>query len=515
VKNKVLAWIALAAVGVQLAGPAPVVLAAEDEPAYRISLAEALRTALENNYGLVSASYNPELAELDVKTARSEFDYGLETYYDRGERSTAPTSTFTITDTATDQAVLGVNKTTSFGMTFGANYTLFRQTQEIPPDFPPTIQVSPETYFATLGITATMPLLKGRGKATARLNLTLSENDVDVEVRDLEGQAEQTLEIVEGAYWDVLASIRAVEVANKAHQRAADFLDLNKKQVEVGTLAPIEVTRAEAQMAGTEENVIVAEVGLEDAEDELLRLMAVPVGDRRWEARIEPADQPVFQAVEIDVEQAIDVALQSRPEVINARQTLDNSDLTVRARKRDVKHGLDLSGGYTAQGSSIQGIPTDDGTLSEAAGRVFDGEEFNWNTRLTYRVPIANRAAKADYARAKIQFSRSEVGLADQEQTVRVEVRKSARAVTSGMKRVEAARKTVDLQKKTLEAEERKFENGMSTSFEVLSSQSDLADAELTAIRAGLDYLKALAAFERSKGVLLESRGLNIMDLQK
>ena len=283
----------------------------------------------------------------------------------------------------------------------------------------------------------------------------------------------------------------------------------------MGTLAPIEVTRAEAQMAGTEENVIVAEVGLEDAEDELLRLMAVPVGDRRWESRIEPSDRPVFQAVEIDVEQAIDVALQSRPEVINARQTLDNSDLTVRARKRDVKHGLDFSGGYTAQGSSIQGIPTDDGTLAEAVGRVFDGEEFNWNTRLTYRVPIANRAAKADYARAKIQFSQSQAGLADQEQTVRVEVRRSARSVTSGMKRVEAARKTVDLQKKTLEAEERKFENGMSTSFEVLSSQSDLADAELTAVRAGLDYLKALAAFERSKGVLLESRGLNIMDLQK
>ena len=111
-KDKVLAWIALAAVGVLLGGAAPTVLAADDESSYPLSLGEALQTALENNYGLVSASYAPDLAELDVMTARSSFDYDLETFYDRGERSTAPTSTFTITDTATDQAVLGINKAT-------------------------------------------------------------------------------------------------------------------------------------------------------------------------------------------------------------------------------------------------------------------------------------------------------------------------------------------------------------------------------------------------------------------
>ena len=91
-----------------------------------------------------------------------------------------------------------------------------------------------------------------------------------------------------------------------------------------------------------------------------------------------------------------------------------------------------------------------------------------------------------------------------------VEVRRAVRGVESGIKRVEAARVNVGLQQKKLDAEQKKFENGMSTSFEVLTFQNDLADAELSEIRARLDYLKALTALERSQGTLLESHGLSI-----
>ena len=94
------------------------------------------------------------------------------------------------------------------------------------------------------------------------------------------------------------------------------------------------------------------------------------------------------------------------------------------------------------------------------------------------------------------------------EQNIRVEIRRAARSVESGTKRVAAARASVTLQRKKLEAEQRKFENGMSTSFNVLEFQEDLATAELSAVRAVLDYAKALVALERAKGVLLESRGL-------
>jgi len=102
------------------------------------------------------------------------------------------------------------------------------------------------------------------------------------------------------------------------------------------------------------------------------------------------------------------------------------------------------------------------------------------------------------------------ISLQDIEQTVRVEVRRAVRAVESGIKRVEAAQINVELQREKLDAEQKKFQNGMSTSFEVLTFQNDLADAELGEIRARLDYIKAVAALERSKGTMLESRGLTL-----
>jgi outer membrane protein TolC len=127
-------------------------------------------------------------------------------------------------------------------------------------------------------------------------------------------------------------------------------------------------------------------------------------------------------------------------------------------------------------------------------------------------VPIGNRQAKAEFAKARIARRKAETDLLNQEQTIRVEVRQAARGVESGMKRVEASRANVTLQRAKLDAEQKKFDNGMSTSFEVLTFQKDLADSELRLVRAGLDYAKALAGLERAKGTLLEARGLSILE---
>ena len=125
-------------------------------------------------------------------------------------------------------------------------------------------------------------------------------------------------------------------------------------------------------------------------------------------------------------------------------------------------------------------------------------------------MPIGNRQAKASYARAKISTHQAGTELQNLEQTIRVEVRRAARAVESGVKRVQAAKVNTVLQQKKLDAEQKKFENGMSTSFEVLTFQRDLANAELSEVRALLDYVKSLTALEKAKGTLLEARGLSL-----
>ncbi|HXV74985.1 MAG TPA: TolC family protein [Candidatus Polarisedimenticolaceae bacterium] len=490
--------------------------AAQEPGTIELSLDETLRMALENNLELVSARYAPAFAEQDVRVQRSNFDAAFEAFYDRSESSNAVTSLATVTGDKQDMLSLGIQH----NLTMGANYTVGFQTLHQEQTGPQV--VAPGAYFSGVAMSLTMPILKGFGTTVTTETLVLAQQNHEISMTDLEAQAETVIQTVEGAYWDVVAAREALRIERLALARAQDLLELNRKKVEVGTLAPIEITQAEAGVASQEEGVIVAETTLQDAQDELLRLMAIPDGDPLWETQIQNSTRPVFDEREVDVDAAIELALANRAEVAAAEQTLVSRELSQRVARRQVRHQLDFSANYTPQGSSLDAqalidpitgnllIPEQNAELEESIARIYNGDLFNWNARLTYRVPIGNRAAKAQYARAQLATDQAGVDLLNQEQTVRVEVRRAARGVTSGIKRVEAARKNVELQQKKLDAEQKKFENGMSTSFEVLTFQNDLADAELGEIRARLDYIKSVAALERSQGTLLEARGLRL-----
>jgi outer membrane protein TolC len=489
-------------------------IAAQDRESVELSLEDALRIALKNNLDLVSASYAPELAEQNVNNQLATFDAGFQAYYDRAESEQPATQLSTVTGSKTDQVNLGIAQ----NLRMGADYTVgFSTTQSLRTG--PNV-TAPGSYFSGLFMQLNLPILNGFGNQVTTEQLVLARNDLEISKTDLEQQAETTMEIVEGAYWDVVAAREALRLAVLSLQRAEDLLELNRKKVEVGTLAPIEITQAEAGVASQEEGVIVAEATLEDAEDELRRLLAIPHGDPMWNQEIRNATRPVFQEIDIDVEQAIQIALSERASVRSAEQTVENRMLNERVARRQVRHNLDFTAQYSPQGVSLdiaeisQGgniiLPEENADLGESIARIGNGDVYNWSARVTYSVPIGNRAAKAGYARARISREKSEADLDNAEQTVRVEVRRAARAVESGIKRVEAALKNVELQQKKLDAEQKKFANGMSTSFEVLTFQNDLADAELSEIRARLDYIKALSALERSKGTLLEARGLEL-----
>jgi outer membrane protein TolC len=478
---------------------------AQQADAFELSLDQALRMGLENNLDLVSARYTPELSEQDVRVQEATFDAGFQTDYQHFESTRPALQLSDLTDQTSDVLNMGVQQ----NLRFGADYTLGFFTRRDERDGPNVVAAA--SYVSGLSLDFNLPILRGFGTNVTTEQLVLARQQVDISRDDLERQAQLTIERVEGAYWDVVAAREALRIARLSLKRAEDLLELNRKKVEVGTLAPIEITQAEAGVASQEEGVIVAEVTLRDAEDELRRLLAVPPSDPMWEQEILNSTRPVFEQIDIDVEQAIEIALVERPELDVALQTVQNRELSERVARREKRSQLDLNANYAPAGTSafnpITMTPED---LEESLARIFSGDQFSWSTQLTYRIPIGNRAAKATYARARLSREQAEVDYENQLQTVRVEVRQAVRAVESGIKRVEAARKNVELQQKKLDAEEKKFQNGMSTSFEVLTFQNDLADAELAEIRARLDYIKALAGFERAKGTLLQARGLSL-----
>jgi len=500
-------------VGVLSLTGAPALRAQEETMA--ISLHEALGIALDNNLDLVSAKMDPAISGEQIGVQDGGFDPVFTSAVGASAFKTKPflgTTTFTVPGRGRGyfwnnsifqpfkiggslDVELRTNRRTGAGTNFGV--------------------IDGTSWDSTLDMEFNMPLLRGRGTVATAEALLLARGDLEISREELRRQAEVTLEQVEGAYWDVVAARAAVNVAEERLQRAMDLLELNRKKVEVGTLAPIEITQAEAGVASNEEGVILAEETLGNSEDELRRLLAIPSGDPRWNQTIIPTDAPQFNPLDVDLDAAIEEALAYRPEMANAQQDVDNRTLSERAAKNNAKHGLDfrlqtLPVGNNLNLNDFPPLSAAEGNINDALSETFRFDFYSWNSQLVYAIPIGNQAAKSNYRIATWNRRKAEVGLDNQAQTIRVEVRRAARAVDAGIKRVDAARTNVRLQKEKLDAEEKKFENGMSTSFEVLTFQDDLADAELSQIRAALDYLKAIAGLERVKGTIMSARGFSL-----
>lgn len=498
----------------------------EERNAARMTLSECLTQALENNLDLRIAKLDPQSARNQVTFQRSVFDPVLGADASYGEN----TSSFDTTrnDVLNPPPTTSADGSDSSGwrgkaslkqlLNFGAVYTVALSGSNSdasgnsfnPPNFF-TLQESTDDS-TSLDLTFNLPLLKGFGKDVNTVNLVLARNDERISDEELRRRVEVTLKAVEDAYWDVAASRAAVKVSKESLELAHDLFDLNKKKVEVGTLAPIEITQAEAGVASREEGVIVAENLLRDTEDNLRRLLAIPNDDPLWSKSIIPTDEPRSSAQEIDLDGALAKALAARPEILNARVQAESNDLSAHVAKKNLRHQLNLavtlaSSRFSSSVDTLAGSPPVPAVTTD----INSGEGGpDWSVGLVYSYPIGNRAAKATAANAEISNERSKVAVLSAEQDVRVDVRSAVRAVESGAKRVAAAHSNTILQQKTVDAELKKFENGMSTSFEVLRIQTDLTNAQVAEIRAVLDYNKSLANLERAKGTLLDSKGLKL-----
>ncbi len=485
--------------------------------AVRYSLADCLRIALRNNLDLVIARKDPEIAARQIEAQDARFDGAIAasaTYSDGSEDSTIVDNTGAVGNAAGTAANDALTAKVSWAQTleYGASYSATLNANDSSSSSREVNQfigifqdssVDRNGQFVTLHYE--MPLLSGFGREVNTVDVLLARSSLDVSRQELRLGAMRTMKEVEDAYWNLRAAREAVRVARESLDLAQDLLDLNKKKVEVGTLAPIEITQAEAGVASREEGVIVAETTVLNAEDNLRRLLAIPRDDPAWSREIVPTDQPRFDKQPADEGAALAAAMENRPEMATARQQLKDAELSERVAGNQTRHSLrflaDLAPGV-GEDRLVFTPPGSDTTT--------DSDGVQWSVGLTYGFPVGNRAAKSNYAIATLNREKGELGLQNTEQSIRVDVRAAVRSVESGSKRVDAAHSSTILQRKTVEAEQKKFENGMSTSFEVLRIQTDLSNAQLAEIRAILDYNKALADLERAKGTLLEARGLEL-----
>jgi len=375
-------------------------------------------------------------------------------------------------------------------------------------------------YDSAASASITQPLLANRQLNSLKQRVVVAQNGERVAHYDFEAQVMDLVTDVQLSYWDWVYSIRDLNVQQQYLELAANLLRNNRIQVQVGTMAPLDVLEAEAEVAAREADVILAEEAVERNADRIRRLINDPETPNFWSVEIQPADAPQLQEIEIDLDESVRTALARRPTLSGLRVGLDTRNFEVRYTRNQMQPRVDVVGSYTVNGlggdrifrEGFGGEITSEvpGGINDALSQLFDNEFRDWSLGLNFSYPLGNSAADAAHAQAQVDFRRQRAIVENQELSIAQEVRVTARLVETNRKRIDATHAARVLQQRRLEAEERKFEVGMSTSFLVVQAQRDLANAAGNELQAVTDYNKSIVAYRRVTGTILDEQQIDV-----
>jgi outer membrane protein TolC len=483
----------------------------------QLSVDDAVRLALEQNLGIQIERFTPQIRDIAIAETRTAWAPNLTTNIMTTSTDTPATNLF-----AGGQTKVTDNRfQTSFGirqlLPTGADYQLawdnFRTTSSnFFNTFDPVLR-------SNVSFDITQPLLRNFKIDSVRQQLAFAQKDREVSDITLRATITQTTRNVKNAYWDLSFAVDNLAAQRQSLQLAQRLLGDNQKRVEIGTMAPIDIVEAQAEVARNEEAVIVAEAAIEQAQDRLRSLIFDPSAADFWTVAIEPTDSAPFQHQVIDPEGAVRRALDMRTDVQQAKRGLERNDINIKYLRNQVlpdfnanaTYGLVGVGGtrYSLDNFSIGGDVTPIRTLlsqrgfGSVLGDVFSNAFPTWTFGVEIGYPIGRSQYEAGLARARLEQSQAQTSLRNLELQVATEIRNAARQVLTNDKRVASARAARELAERRLEAEEKKFAAGIQTSFFVFQAQRDLAQARTNEVRAISDYNKSQVDFEAVQEVPL------------
>ena len=490
-------------------------------PVRRLSIDDAVRLALEENLGIRIQRIDPQIQDVNVALARSFWAPSLSTSFSRNTQSQRSTSALSGGATSVDNGTfgngLGVNQVLPWGGTYAANWSNQRvTTTNLFSNFSPQL-------LSTVAFNFTQPLLRNFKIDQIREQVQLSAKARDLSDIQLKTVIAQTTRNVRNAYWDLATARNNLAAQNQSLELAQRSLRDNQRRVDVGTMAPIDIIQAQAEVAINEQQVIVAEAAIKSAEDRLRALVFDPDTANFWNTTIEPTDAPPFQEQPIDLDAAVRNALDKRSDVSQAKNGLEQNDVAIRFFRNQILPDVSAAVDYRSIGiggvqlSSVDPFAIATGVVPErtiVADRGFGstlGEALqsaypNWTFSVSIGYPLGASTAQANLARARLQHQQAEAQLKNVRLQVVAQVREVGRQVQTNQQRVKSARASRELQEKKLDAEEKKQAAGMSTSFFVFQAQRDLAQARTQEIQAISDYNKALVDFDAVQEVPLIGR---------
>ena len=507
-----------------------------------LSLSDAIAMALENNIDIEVSRYGYPLADAGLLNAQASNGAGVS--YDPAISSTVEwthnAQIQTNSVTAGGQSVNTADiKTRNFGLqqgfitggtaTLGYNNTISEQSNTNSIFFP--------SYNSGLNLNTTQPLLQGFGLAYNTRNLRVAKNNLRLTDYQFEQQLNTTLNTVISTYWNLVSSALAVDVAQQTLDEANHLLSDNKKQLDIGTMAPLDVLQAQQQVSSSETSLITAQTAVEQLEVSLKNLISRNglANSSLADVHIIPTDRitvPPTEPIQ-PVQDVVAKALDHRPELAQQRLQVENSKINLTGAHNALLPQLNLvgnisnpaAGGIINPNPQINPLtgqviprqapdPTYIGGYDNILRQLFGVGTVNYTVGFTLNIPLRNRAAQAAYIQQDLQLRQSELGVQKEVNQIRMDVQNALIAVKNARARYQSAATASAVAQQVLDAEQKKYELGASTSYAVVQHQVDLANARSTEVAAISAYAQAKLQLDQATGTILENNNIVIDEVK-
>jgi outer membrane protein TolC len=478
--------------------------AAAPDPAKRelkLSLPQCVHMALASGLDIEIARYQPWIDGQGEIIALGTFDHVAYASITAGNSRSASTNAFggaTIIDVDSLTSKVGIRRALPVGLTADLFFQIDRS------DTNSSFATIDPRYTDTLGLSLTMPILKGRGEEATYSGVVVARETRRISELAFEKTLADQVLAVHQAYWDLVFAIETKHVRDQSLQVAMKLLDETKTKFDRGLVAKVDVTEAESGVAGQQEGIITAENQVHTMVDRLKRLIDPAL--LRDDATIVPVDAPVVPAKEIDekaeVARAMIEALARRADYRLIANQLAIQDTNLAKAENDRLPKLDLV--------ASAGLNGTDDALNSAGGELADLDTRDWSLGVVFELPLEGRTAKGTTQRIELEKRRLWLQRKNLEDQILLEAREAVRAVKSAEKRIDATKKAADLAKEQLDGEFNRKQAGLRTTFHVLDSDKRLSEAKTNAIKALIDYQLALQQVYKASGTLLDRNSILI-----
>ena len=495
----------LALASVAGAGSASAQTRTTPSPTVRLTVDEAVRLALDHNVDLKADRLDPQISDTRVAAAMGAFGPSFNSSVQRNDQLQPPTNFLVPTATSTN----AITSTAGFGQRlrwFGTSYNVswnatHTDSNSVLNSFNPLLQ-------SGLAVNVSQPLLRDLFVDSSRQQLTTSRINRDIADTRLRESLVHTIANVKTAYWNLVSAIATVDARQSALDRALELVRVNTAKVDVGQSPALDLVSAQAEVAGDEEQLIIAKTAVKQAEDRLRLLIYDASQPDVWATKLDPVDAPPSATMAPDIDTAVAATLRDRADLVRARKDIETATANTRFAGNTRLPDVRLNASYLASGLGgtqvlrAGGFP---GTVV-GAGAVTDfGSVLNqlasrnyptWTVGVSVSYPIGQSADDAVYARTRLEQAQSAERLKASEARAISQVRDAAWKIEMNAQRIQTTRAARELAEQRLDSERKRFDVGMSTSFLIIQAQRALAQAKTNELSAVLAYDLSLVDFE-------------------